>query len=213
MTESEELISSDDRALIWPALLVFSLFLPWVSVAGFLSIQLTAFDMDIGPVILVVTLGVAASWIYQNGKYREEGWLGGGIVLGLLFILSILNIQSAIGEYRSETEGNMFADAVVVNIGIGAYIAVIASTAIIYVGYQMYTSGTVEDESSSSNTSERSDRRAVFEEISQNSGGLETSSDTSWRTLVLIGGVLVGGSLFIGVSLLVAAQLLSNLFA
>jgi hypothetical protein len=164
MTETEDLIDSENRALIWPAILAVSLFLPWAKVSGLLSIQVTGFDMDIGPVILIVTLVVAASWVYENGEYRQKGWLGGGIILGLLSVVTILNIQSGISQYQSETEGNMFADAVAVNIGIGAYIAVIASAAIIYIGYQMYTPDTAEYESEADDTPENSHNKVVEEE-------------------------------------------------
>lgn len=146
MTEIEDLIKSENRALIWPSMLAISLFLPWLRISGLVSIQIIGFDIDTGPVILIVTLVVGASWVYQSGKYRQEGWLGGGVILGLLSAVTILNAQSAISQYESETEGNMFADAVAINIGVGAYIAVIASAAIIYIGYQRYTSDTVEAE-------------------------------------------------------------------
>ena len=146
MTEIEDLLNSDDRALVWPAILGVSLFLPWIEVVGLVSIQLTGFNIDTGPMILIVTLGVAGSWVYQDGKYREEGWLGGGIILGLLSALTVFGIQRRISQYRNEAESSV----AVVNIGVGAYLAVIASAAILYVGYQMYTSGMTEGESGAS---------------------------------------------------------------
>lgn len=167
MTETEDLINSENRALIWPAILAVSLFLPWLSISGLFSIQISGFDIDTGPVILIVTLVVAASWVYENGEYRQQGWLGGGIILGLLVVVTILNVQSGISQYQAETEGNIFADAVAINIGIGAYIAVIASAAIIYIGYQMYTSDTAEYETEVGDTPENSHNKAVEEETDQ----------------------------------------------
>lgn len=147
MSEVDDMLSSENRAVIWPAIVVVSLFLPWVRVAGLLSLQVNGIDIDVGPVILILAIAIGGSWIYEDGKYRVLGWLGGGTLMGVLVLLAIWNIQSSISQYQAETQGNIFADSVAINIGSGAYLALIATAAIIFVGYRRYNS---EDQTESS---------------------------------------------------------------
>jgi hypothetical protein len=138
MSESNPIIESENRVLAWPALLVLSLFLPWVTISGLLNIQVSGIEIDTGIFLLLGGVVIIASWFWEDGEYCDKVWLFGGGIVGLLSIASLLYIQSQIGDYRAEMEGNLFANTVEISIGIGAYLAAISSVAIIYVGYQMY---------------------------------------------------------------------------
>jgi hypothetical protein len=138
MSETDTIIESENRALAWPALLAVSLFLPWVTVSGIINIQRSGVQIDTGILLLFGVAIIIASWFYEDGKYRDKVWLYGGIVVGLLSIASIFYIQSQIGQYRADVQGNLFSNTVQISIGFGAYLAAISSIAIIYVGYKMY---------------------------------------------------------------------------
>jgi len=138
MSESNPILESENRALAWPALLIISLFLPWVTVSGLLNIQVSGIEIDTGIFLLLGGVVIIASWFWEDGEYCDKVWLIGGGMVGLLSIASIFYIQSQIGDYRAELEGNLFANTVQISISFGAYLAAISSIAIIYVGYQMY---------------------------------------------------------------------------
>ncbi|WP_338739359.1 hypothetical protein [Haloplanus salilacus] len=139
MTEFDEIVSPENRALIWPVLLAASLFIPWIRVSGLISIRVIGFDMDIGPIILIISVLIAGSWLYKDGQHREKVWLGGGITATLLTIAAMWNLQDGISQYQTETEGNLFANLVTLNFGVGVYLAITASAAITYIGYSIYT--------------------------------------------------------------------------
>ena len=138
MSESNSIIESENRALAWPALLILSLFLPWVTVSGLLNIQISGIEIDTGIFLLLGGVIIIASWFWEDGEYSDKVWLIGGGIVGLLSIASIFYIQSQIGAYRADLEGNLFANTVQISISFGAYLAAISSIAIIYVGYQIY---------------------------------------------------------------------------
>lgn len=136
-TDVNELLNHPDRALAWPALCLVSMILPWAKVTGLLNQSATGFDMDIAPLMLVLIVAVGASWFYNGGEYRRPGWLLGGGSLTAVSLLTLSHINSQIGEFNQEMQGNLFAGAVNIEIGVGMYLALASSVAILVVGYRL----------------------------------------------------------------------------
>jgi hypothetical protein len=115
-----------------------ALFLPWVSVSGFLNQTVSGFAFDTGKLYLLALIAIAAM-DYTEFKFdQEQIWLGGGTVLTLLAGLSWFNVSSAISEFRMETAGNPFAGAVSINAGLGLYLAVLVGILVIAVGWTLW---------------------------------------------------------------------------
>ncbi len=133
----EQLRESAELRMVWPGLVALSLFLPWVSVSGLFSAQVTGMKMDAGVVVFALAVGIAISTLFLEKRQERLAWLVGGILLLLLVLGTTANIYDSIDQYNTQMQGNIFQDAVSIDFAYGAYIAIVGSLATAIVGYRM----------------------------------------------------------------------------
>ena len=71
---AEQLRESAELRMVWPGLVALSLFLPWVSVSGLFSAQVTGMKMDLGIVMFVLAVGIAISTRFWRNDRSD--WCG-----------------------------------------------------------------------------------------------------------------------------------------
>jgi hypothetical protein len=133
----EQLRESSELRMVWPGLVALALFLPWVSISGLFSAQVTGMKIDTGIVMFVLAVGIAISTLFLEKRQERLVWLIGGILLLLLVLGTTANIYDSIDQYNTQMQGNIFQNAVSIDIAYGAYIAIIGSIATGIVGYRM----------------------------------------------------------------------------
>ena len=120
-----------DLALVWPALLVASTMLPWITVRGFINTQFTGMDADAGPILLVLGAVCMVTWVVG---YRERlAWALSGLGALATTISAYLHFRQTIAEYHDGVAGELVGELVTFQIGIGLYAAALAALAIIFV--------------------------------------------------------------------------------
>ncbi|WP_231185778.1 hypothetical protein [Haladaptatus sp. DYF46] len=157
----EQLRESAELRMVWPGLVALSLFLPWVSVSGLFSAQVTGMKMDLGIVMFVLAVGIAISTPFLEKRQERLVWLIGGILLLLLVLGTTANIYDSIDQYDTRMQGNIFQDAVSIDFAYGAYIAIVGSLAAVVVGYRMDGSETGTETVSEESIDEEDPREVV----------------------------------------------------
>lgn len=114
-----------------------TLFFPWLSVSGLFSQTVTGFTFDTGKLYLLTLVAIAALDYTGFKLARENVWLGGGVLLTILAVLSWFNVDSAISQFEAEMAGNMFAGAVSITAGAGLYLAILVGVLTVAVGWTL----------------------------------------------------------------------------
>lgn len=134
-TENKELMQQA-RDYAPPALAIIASFLSWASIQGPIvgSISVSGMDTDFGILLSFFALvGIASVY---------KGWDRGRLVAGgaalLTTVAGYLYLQSVFSDARADMAGNMFAGAIQMGFGIGIHLALLASVAMLYIGYTEY---------------------------------------------------------------------------
>jgi len=135
MTSSTNTQWALDRELLLPAAVIVSLFLPWITLTGFVTVTVTGVQLGAGWEILLAAVGLVALWMFDDGKHRIRGWLGGGTLMAVAGAYPLLRAQVAMQGYQTPAAGMLETD-ISVGYGIGAALFAIATLGILYVGHR-----------------------------------------------------------------------------
>ncbi|WP_142860708.1 hypothetical protein [Salinigranum halophilum] len=139
MTAEYDLIDRKTGLVALPALLIGSAFLPWLVVtAGTVQRKAAGTDLDVGLVLILGGLAVAASWVYKSGKYRVDGWIAGGLLIEGATLWTLRELNQGIKTYRATESGQLYGDFVSFDIGVGFFLAASVAAVIILVGLYEY---------------------------------------------------------------------------
>ena len=115
-----------------------SLFLPWIVVSGIVTMEMTGTDLAVEPVIVLATLAVTASWLYESGKYRVDGWIVGGLVVEGAILWTLVELNRGIEAQQGMAAGQLFGDMISIDAGLGLFVAAAVAAVIVFVGVREY---------------------------------------------------------------------------
>ncbi|WP_136591460.1 hypothetical protein [Salinigranum halophilum] len=138
MNGNNRWLESAHPILILPALLIGSAYLPWIVVSGFIQMEYAGTELYISPLIIGGGLAVAASWVYESGKYRVDAWIAGGLLIEGAILWTVVRLNQGIEAYKQSSSGDILGEMVSIDLGIGLFLAAIVSAVIILVGVREY---------------------------------------------------------------------------